>query len=205
MMKKITMKKAAGLTLLLLCLAAATLFTQDSLPVISGFVKQSDGKELYRSIFFAEGDLAGMIPMIAGHQVNKSDFDPKAVEYIDAVREKIVLEIELNHPDFFASFKKRMLSGDHVKISQALQEGIEYSNDVYRKFRGNTSYIAKVAGIIIETEPPCYWGMCWSMWITASPRMSVFSFPITETKHSNDPLAVDQLVNSIASALKQNA
>lgn len=88
---------------------------------------RSDGQELYRAIFFAEGPRA---EELAAHfddqayysavQENRSD-DKKRQAYSELVN-RAVTDIEAADPSFFEGFAERITSGDPYKVEASINE-----------------------------------------------------------------------------------
>lgn len=91
------------------------------------------GEELFRGIFFLEGEVANKIPEI--RNLKKISGFNKISDYkkdlLEKTRSRIVSEIKKDHPDFFPNFAKTLQSGDRVKIQQTL---IEVDKLVFQQF-----------------------------------------------------------------------
>lgn len=80
------------------------------------------GEELYRGLFFGEGEVAGLVPEFWGemHQAleNVSADD---LERIQGVRDQIIAEIDASFPGYFSSFSSDLHSGNPLLVRAALE------------------------------------------------------------------------------------
>lgn len=81
--------------------------------------KNRSGEELYRSVFFLEGDLAKDIPSYQRYTENVAKVDSNVL----AIREDIIAGIKTNKPEFFNEFKAKLESKDYDQIQKALDQG----------------------------------------------------------------------------------
>lgn len=132
-------------------------YSDDSLFTSNDYNKFS-GKELYKSIFFANGEFAKKID---SYKSNVTAFNNMTVEQKNEFNKNFSLlvdKIEENNPSFFENFKSNLLSKDHQKVQNAIIEGgkkmyesleIIYPNidNLYQKFE--TDYLS---GDILNEE-----------------------------------------------------
>ena len=81
------------------------------------------GREVFKSLFFADGQLTKEIPVLANSYDFKSFLsDEELIAYRDN-QNKILDHIDANNSTFFESFQTEMYSGDFNRIKSAILEG----------------------------------------------------------------------------------
>lgn len=108
------------------------------------------GKELFKGIFFAQGQVAQLIPEIQ----EKVDMDAwlnnsEKVEYKKFMNE-VIVAIDKKHPSFFKNFQLKVQSGSHVRISQEMSRASKILSDMVYELT-NTSE-EEVNGIMSRTS-----------------------------------------------------
>jgi len=116
------------------------------------------GEQLFKGIFFFEGDVAELIPNLANLKLNNFASSQDELDGIRATYDAIMDEIIIKHPDFYNNFKEAIISRNHIQIKQELifasdliqneitvlqnlQEARQYANEVESSTDMNLSTI----------------------------------------------------------------
>ena len=83
------------------------------------------GQELYKSVFFADGEFATNIKSYESSINAISSLTANQKKQFDKDVAELLSVIEKDSPDFFDNFKTAMLSKDHREIEKALMDGGE--------------------------------------------------------------------------------
>lgn len=80
------------------------------------------GEDLYRGLFFSEGDVSKKLANVNPNYIDLSEFYKNESERkaSDDFKNKLVASINTKFPDFFAEFKTKIESGNPLHIQQAL-------------------------------------------------------------------------------------
>ena len=88
-------------------------------------------EDVFKSVFFAEGDLAESIPVL--HQFNVRNFTKDASSLSKALQtqDQIYTAVKGKYPNYMASLQSAIASGNHLTIQKSIQKGAEYVNEMY--------------------------------------------------------------------------
>lgn len=97
---------------------------------LNGIADYSE-KDVFKSIFFADGELAESIPELSQFNVRNFTKDARSISNALNTQEEIYNTVNRQHPTYMASLKSAIASGNHMAIQRSIQEGGEYVNEVY--------------------------------------------------------------------------
>lgn len=129
---KIATKLSFPLCLLLLTFTSCSNEKKDISNVVVGTgttlrtaIKLYSGKDLFKGIFFQRGPVSKQISDIFTYQTNMYDFTQSDEEKNAAVRiqDEVILQIEKKSPSFMNEFGRKIQSGDHLLVMNAIDEG----------------------------------------------------------------------------------
>lgn len=88
-------------------------------------------EDIFKSIFFAEGNFAESIPELSQFNIRNFTTEASVINKAMQDQQQIVNVVNSQHPGYMASLKNAVASGDHIRIQQAMQEGGQYVKDAY--------------------------------------------------------------------------
>lgn len=112
--------------LCLSCNKADDILDSDAPKAITLKNAQLSGKELFKSIFFVDGQATELLPVLTSN-VKIYDYlqsEEEIAEY-KAFQEKVILYVDSKHPEFFGDFQQKMYSQDPVAIKETLIKSTE--------------------------------------------------------------------------------
>jgi len=83
------------------------------------------GKDLFKSIFFLQGEVADKTPYLIDIKKNITDFYDDVSELnesLSSIGDEQILLIETKYPNAFIDFEEKMYSGNNFLMKEALQE-----------------------------------------------------------------------------------
>src|SRR5690242_8597292 len=81
--------------------------------------EQISGRELMRAVYFLDGELINKIEPLSDLRL-ENVFDANMVTEMRTHIDDLLSKIEASHPGTFAAFKRDIISGDHLIISQSI-------------------------------------------------------------------------------------
>lgn len=115
----------------------------------SSDIEKLTGEEIFRGIYFFEGDVPDMIPSMdsASTKAFIENLDQDIKDNLADFKQELVTKIQANNSTFFNDFKRDITSGNHFKIKEALDKSMfEYEkvimsyseiNDVVDEFENS--------------------------------------------------------------------
>jgi hypothetical protein len=101
-------------------------------------INQQSGKEIFKSVFFALGDTANKIDVFKKQVETFNNFDANTKTEAYKQIDKLITEIDSKNPTYFDSFKSSIMSGNHLEIEKAIEEGgqkiYDHAPAVFPKF-----------------------------------------------------------------------
>lgn len=93
-------------------------------PVSTGLTQYSQD-EIFQGIFFAEGAFAERIPEL--NKFNARNYAKSESDLQQALdfQQKVLQKVKAKHPTYMASLQSAVLSGSHVKIQNAIYDGVK--------------------------------------------------------------------------------
>lgn len=82
--------------------------------------KQFTGEEMYRGIFFAEGQFAKLIPEIQSLKAAYASSKPAGIQ-VETLRQQIIDHLKQTDAAFFARFKAALMSQNVLAVQQQLR------------------------------------------------------------------------------------
>ncbi|MEL6943749.1 MAG: hypothetical protein AAFO82_13865, partial [Bacteroidota bacterium] len=93
-------------------------------------VQKLSGEDVFRSVFFGEGELAEAVTELKELSVTNYTKDANRLEQAQEFQDKVVTAIKTKYPKYMPSLKTAILSKDRVKISNSIIEGRNYIQEV---------------------------------------------------------------------------
>ncbi len=88
--------------------------------------KTVSGEELFRGLFFLQGETADVITLFKKTKSNVPfESDPVVKVQYNEIIDEVVNVIKKNNPQFFSGFKRSIQSNDHLEVKKALTQGSE--------------------------------------------------------------------------------
>lgn len=78
------------------------------------------GEELFDAIYFGAGPAASSIPEVEEVLADADNTSPETEE----LRETLIAEVDAQDPEFFDQFQEELISGDHSRVSDAMDDGL---------------------------------------------------------------------------------
>ncbi|MFD0862188.1 hypothetical protein ACFQ1M_08200 [Sungkyunkwania multivorans] len=88
----------------------------------SNALDELSGKEIFKSVLFADGVLTSKIPVLANNFDFESYFDDDELQLYRELQDEVLGSIDSQYPEYFASFKRTMRSNNFELIRQAITE-----------------------------------------------------------------------------------
>ncbi len=93
-------------------------------------VAKMSNQEVFKNVFFGEGELAASIPQLAELNIRNFTSDASQIQRAEQFQDKITTAISKRYPSYMPSLKAAILSGDRTKISKTIIEGARYLDEV---------------------------------------------------------------------------
>lgn len=85
--------------------------------------KEYDGQQIFKGLVLAQGPVAEEIPVMQEHFMLENYVQTAAQQKaLTTFNEKVVSQIAEERPDYFASFRERITSGNRTEIKEALDD-----------------------------------------------------------------------------------
>jgi SdpC family antimicrobial peptide len=147
MLLQIRKSMYAKMASLLLILTLA-LYTNQGLFASKQTVKIHDGKELFGTIFFMDGQLLKELPSMREYNIeNVLTGQAELQKYREHIGD-ICAKIEASNPNFFDAFAKDLTSGDQVRIRTAIDNGLAVLQKANNATLSNTQQLADSRAVI---------------------------------------------------------
>lgn len=98
-------------------------------------VSKMTSEEVFRNIFFGEGELAKQIPQLKELNVRNFTKDQTQIDEAVKFQNEIVRAFHKKHPSYMPSLKDAVVSGDRSKISKTIIQGAKYMDDIVWSLR----------------------------------------------------------------------
>ncbi len=85
----------------------------------------TSGEELFKGIFFGEGQVTQAIPELKNVFDQAGPMSAEEQNEFNSIISETIDMIQSNHPQFFATFKSRIQSGDHFIIETTMQDAAQ--------------------------------------------------------------------------------
>lgn len=113
------------------CFASAShYFTQSQKTQASALTKNFSGEELYRGIFFFQGEAGKKINVEVAKQVEKAQSKPETKQFID----ENIAYVKKQDPDYFKKLEQAIYIKDFVKVKQQIAQGSKYFQENMKSF-----------------------------------------------------------------------
>lgn len=91
------------------------------------------GEQIFRGLFFGEGEVAANIPELNGLHVSNYITDAKKLADALDFQNRIVNQVKNDHPGYFSELKAAVDGRNHVSVQNALQAGSGYVEEAVAK------------------------------------------------------------------------
>lgn len=114
------------------CFASAShYFTQPQKTQASALKKNFSGEELYRGIFFFQGEAGKKMNVEVAKQVEKAQSKPETKQFIDGN----IAYVKKQDPDYFKKLEQAIYKQDIIKVKKFIEQGRE-NLEKYFKVKG---------------------------------------------------------------------
>ncbi|HVI47778.1 MAG TPA: hypothetical protein VM802_23100 [Chitinophaga sp.] len=84
---------------------------------------QYSGKELFRGIFFSQGEISQRIPSMQPTLAKWDKYPAATKKMYQAFYDDMIANIEKNDPGYFEAFKKKIATRNYTNVAEAMVEG----------------------------------------------------------------------------------
>jgi len=172
--------------------------------------RQFTGEEMYRGIFFAEGEFARLIPEIQSLKAAYAPSQPTGPQ-VETVRRQLIDHLKQTDAAFFTRFKTALMSQNVLAVQQQLRIASEQTAQTLKTLynsptgQGNKYQVKKVAdssqgvAIVVVNVVACVD----VIYILCSA--TIFEDEQIATTQKASPLLIEQIAFSICSVVRSIA
>lgn len=103
----------------------ADVLTASDAPNDSVEYSSSDGKNVFRGIFFLQGELGKELASLDSYNGNEDDVRANNSDEASAFIDGLIADMEESDPDFFAELSREARSGDPVRFDRSLRQAAD--------------------------------------------------------------------------------
>lgn len=144
-------KRLASLYFILPLVAVMMVFSFTTKNASAQFVGYT-GEELFRGIYFSEGEVGQRLPEIRDYNVSNFISDPEQLQRARSFQNAIVAEIKKSNPGFLDQFQADMTSGNLSLIEASLQNGSEVMLTAVKRITDYAQAVQQVQGEVDRME-----------------------------------------------------